>query len=234
MEWCTLTLVKTGNEELDRRLGGIPHPSLIFVEGEHGVGKTVLSAQFAKGFLESGFKGVFVTTEHLTFDLLVKLKEVKLDLSPWFLNGSLRIAPLNVRKFSWKSKFAEDLISVLLNFLKNVRCSFCIIDSLTLLSLYSEPRQTLDLFKASRIFADIGKTMIFTMHPGVHPESLHTEVRSIVDVYFRIKNVVIGGRRLKSLERIKNAGGAIGSDIISFDVDPSLGLRVVPLSLSRG
>jgi len=37
-------VVPTGNEELDMRLGGgIPCPSLLIIEGDHGSGKAVLS-----------------------------------------------------------------------------------------------------------------------------------------------------------------------------------------------
>ncbi|MEM4827738.1 MAG: ATPase domain-containing protein, partial [Desulfurococcaceae archaeon] len=43
-------VVSTGNEELDQKLaGGLPIPSLIVVEGEHGSGKTVLVQQFIYG-----------------------------------------------------------------------------------------------------------------------------------------------------------------------------------------
>ncbi|MEM0121476.1 MAG: flagellar accessory protein FlaH, partial [Thermoprotei archaeon] len=86
----------------------------------------------------------------------------------------------------------------------------------------------------ARQLQDVGKTVILTVHPTIFQESLLTQVRSMVDVYYRIKAVSIGGRRLKSLERIKTTGGFVSSDIVSIDIDPALGLRVVPLSISRG
>lgn len=50
-------IVGTGNEDLDRRLGGVPFPSLVMMEGDHGTGKSVMAAQFALGFLSAGKTG---------------------------------------------------------------------------------------------------------------------------------------------------------------------------------
>ncbi len=34
-----MILVPTGNDEMDRRINGIPHPSIIMMEGDHGTGE---------------------------------------------------------------------------------------------------------------------------------------------------------------------------------------------------
>jgi flagellar protein FlaH len=96
-----MMIVKTGNEELDRRISGIPHPSTIIVEGDHGVGKTVFAGQIAYGFLQNNMRVVFVTTEALSYDLVVKLRGVKVDLVEAFLEGRFRVVPVNVKRFSW-------------------------------------------------------------------------------------------------------------------------------------
>jgi len=229
-----MKVVKTANEELDRRIGGIPHPSTIIVEGEHGVGKTVFAGQLAYGFLQNDMKVVFVTTEALSYDLVVKLRGVKVDLVEAFLEGRFRVVPVNVKRFSWLSRQAEALLSRLLEYVRGVSVDCIIVDSLSLMASYVEEGALLDFIRNLRQLQDKGKTVILTVHPPTFEESLLTQVRSMVDVYFRIKAVSIGGRRLKSLERIKNTGGFVGSDVVSFDIDPALGLRVVPLSISRG
>ncbi len=229
-----MMIVRTGNEELDRRISGIPHPSTIIVEGDHGVGKTVFAGQVAYGFLQSDMRVVFVTTEALSYDLVVKLRGVKLDLVGAFLEGRFRVVPVNVKRFSWVSKQAEYLLSRLLEYVRRVKVDCIIVDSLSLMASYVEERALLDFIRNIRQLQDKGKTVILTVHPPTFDEALITQVRSMVDVYFRIKAVSIGGRRLKSLERVKNTGGFVGSDIVSFDIDPALGLRVVPLSISRG
>jgi flagellar protein FlaH len=234
LEWAAMMVVKTGNEELDRRISGVPHPSSIIIEGEHGVGKTVFAGQIAYGFLQSGLKVVFVTTEALSYDLIVKLRGVKIHLVDTFLEGRLRVVPVNVKRFSWLSRQAEGLLTRLLEYVRGVAVDCIIVDSLSVMATYVGERVLLDFLRSLRQLQDRGRTVVLTVHPPTFDEALLTEVRSMVDVYFRIKSVSIGGRRLKSLERIKNTGGFVGSDIVSFDVDPALGLRVVPLSISRG
>ena len=40
-------IISTDNEEVDRQLGGgLPVPSLVLIEGDHGTGKSVVTAQF--------------------------------------------------------------------------------------------------------------------------------------------------------------------------------------------
>lgn len=229
-----MMLVKTGNEELDRRISGIPHPSTIIIEGEHGVGKTVLSGQIAHGFLQAGMSVVFVTTEALSYDLLVKLRGVKIDLVSAFLEGKLRVVPVNVKRFSWTTRSAERLLNRLLEYLRGVTYECTIVDSLSLMASYTDTRTLLDFIRNTKQLQDSGKTVVLTVHPPTFQEPVLTQVRSMVDVYFRLRGVSIGGRRLKALERVKNTGGFVGSDMVSFDVDPALGLRVVPLSISRG
>ncbi|EWG06565.1 MAG: flagellar accessory protein FlaH [Candidatus Aramenus sulfurataquae] len=224
-------IISTGNEELDRRLGGIPFPSLILIEGDHGTGKSVISAQFAYGLLKAGKQGYIVTTERSTYGYLKQMREVQIDLIPFFLRDKLGIAPLNTSRFSWSSQIAKRLLYVLLNFLKRVR-DFAIIDSLTVISTFSTEEDLMEFIKELRVLATLGKGIIITLHP-IFPESLKSRITSEVDVYFKLSTATIGNRRIKIMEKIKISEGAIGSDTIAFDVNPSLGVNVVPLSFSR-
>jgi flagellar protein FlaH len=224
-------IISTGNEELDRRLGGIPFPSLILIEGDHGTGKSVISAQFAYGLLNSDKQGYIITTEQSTYGYLKQMREVQIDLIPFFLRDKLGIAPLNTSRFSWSSQIAKRLLYVILNFLKKVR-DFAIIDSLTVISTFSTEEDLMEFIKGLRVLVTFGKGIIITIHPGF-PESLQSRIKSEVDTYFKLSAATIGNRRVKVMEKVKISEGVIGSDTISFDVDPSLGVTVVPLSLSR-
>lgn len=226
-------IVGTGNEELDRRLGGIPFPSLILFEGDHGTGKSVLSAQIAYGLLSIQKKGFIITTEQTTAEYLRKMREVKINLIPFFLKGLLGIAPLNTSKFNWNSKLAEKILEIATAFIKSKVKDFCIIDSLSVIATFADEMKIMEFIKELRVMVDNGKLVLITIHPGIFNEELTKRITSIVDVYFKLSSAIIGGRRIKVLERVKTIGGIQGSDAISFDVDPSLGIKIVPLSLSR-
>jgi archaeal flagellar protein FlaH len=218
---------------MDRRINGIPHPSIIMMEGDHGTGKTIVAGQFSYGFLNQGKTGVFVTTEGLTLDFINKMRSVKIDVYK-FLNRGLTVAPVNVMGFRWNSVLAWRLLSRFAQYVSSrKKCDFAIIDSLTVMASFPNQLQVLDFIRNCRLLTQRGTTTILTVHPGALPQVLLTEMKSMVDVYFRLSAVSIGGRRLKSLERIKSTGGFGGSDIVSFDIDPAIGLKVVPLSVSK-
>ncbi|BAB67635.1 ATPase domain-containing protein [Sulfurisphaera tokodaii] len=233
MEGYTV-IIKTGNEDLDRRLTGLPFPALIMIEGDHGTGKSVLAAQICYGLLISDKKGYVITTEQTTKDYLVKMRDVKINLIPFFIKGSLGVAPLNTNKFNWNSDLANKILDLIIDFVKKRKnIEFLIIDSLSVLATFAEERQILQFMKESRVLVDLGKLILFTIHPDVFSEEIKSRITSIVDVYFKLSAVTIGGRRIKVLERVKTVGGIQGSDTISFDIDPALGIKVIPLSLSR-
>ncbi|MEM3329503.1 MAG: ATPase domain-containing protein [Saccharolobus sp.] len=232
MEWCNM-IIKTGNEELDRRLTGIPFPALIILEGDHGTGKSVLSAQIMFGFLISNKKGYVITTEQTSKDYLKKMRDVKINLIPYFIRGTFGIAPLNTTKFNWNSSLANKILELIVNFVKRRNMDFLVIDSLSIIATFADEKQILQFMKEMRVLVDLGKLILFTVHPDVFSDDVKSRIISMVDVYFKLSSATIGGRRVKVLERIKTIGGIQGSDAISFDVDPALGIKVVPLSLSR-
>ncbi|MEM0227003.1 MAG: ATPase domain-containing protein [Thermofilaceae archaeon] len=226
-------IIKTGNEELDRRLTGIPFPALIILEGDHGTGKSVLSAQIMFGFLISNKKGYVITTEQTSKDYLKKMRDVKINLIPYFIRGTFGIAPLNTTKFNWNSSLANKILELIVNFVKRRNMDFLVIDSLSIIATFADEKQILQFMKEMRVLVDLGKLILFTVHPDVFSDDVKSRIISMVDVYFKLSSATIGGRRVKVLERIKTIGGIQGSDAISFDVDPALGIKVVPLSLSR-
>ncbi|MEM4086701.1 MAG: ATPase domain-containing protein [Saccharolobus sp.] len=232
MEWCDM-IIKTGNEELDRRLTGIPFPALIILEGDHGTGKSVLSAQIMFGFLISNKKGYVITTEQTSKDYLKKMRDVKINLIPYFIRGTFGIAPLNTTKFNWNSSLANKILELIVNFVKRRNMDFLVIDSLSIIATFADEKQILQFMKEMRVLVDLGKLILFTVHPDVFSDDVKSRIISMVDVYFKLSSATIGGRRVKVLERIKTIGGIQGSDTISFDIDPALGIKVVPLSLSR-
>lgn len=153
-----MMIIKTGNEDLDRRLSGIPFPALIMIEGDHGTGKSVLSAQFCYGLLIGGKKGYVITTEQTSKDYLKKMKDVKINLIPFFLKGVLGIAPLNTNRFNWNSTLANKILEVIIDFIKKRKnMDFVIIDSLSIVATFAEIKQILQFMKDARVLVDLGK-----------------------------------------------------------------------------
>jgi len=225
-------IISTGNEELDMRIGGIPFPCLMLIEGGHGTGKTIISSQFSYGLLLNGKKGLIITTEQLTYDYIKKTKEVKINLVKHFLSGYLKIYPLNVSRFKWAKQISNMLLNVISSIIAK-GFDFVVIDSFSVIASFTDDEKILDFLKDARTQVKKGKAIIITVHPNVFPEGISTKIRSIVDVYYKLSATSIGGRRVKVMERVKTIGAISGGETISFDVDPDLGVKIVPLSLSR-
>ena len=90
--------IRIGIEELDRGIGGgIPHPSLIIIEGEHGSGKTVLSQYVIKAFLDNGLRVLSITSEATVKEYLSMMDSLGLKATDSFLSNRLLITPLTWR-----------------------------------------------------------------------------------------------------------------------------------------
>ena len=228
-----MMLVSTGNGELDRRLGPNPHPAIIMIEGEPGSGKTIMACQFTDGFLRAGLRAVYVSTEVLTLDVVKKMLAIKMEVLA-HMGKRLRIVPLNVKKFSWDSLESSRLLSKLSTYITTMeRADLIVIDNLSTLMSLSTKLEMLDFLRRCRLLSRDGTTVILTVHPAAVQESLMMEIKSMIDVSYRVSGFSMAGRRLKSLERMKGVGSNGGSDLISFDIDPSLGIKIVPLSVSK-
>jgi len=114
-----MNIISLGIPELDRSLGGgIPYPSLVTIEGEHGSGKTVLAQQIVHSMLDNALKVYVITSEATVKEYLQMMKSVKLDVYDYYTSGQLSIYPLHVQggKGQISSSFSSSFFPVNLNF----------------------------------------------------------------------------------------------------------------------
>jgi len=225
------------NAELDRRIGGIPFPSLTLIEGPNDSGKSVLSQQICYGALRSGYKVMYITTESTARGLLSHMLSLGWDVSYHFMCGDLIIKTLHVKGIKWNSEISRYFLIALLNFIKRRLSKFdvLIIDSLTYIVTHATPNDVLEFFSECRNVVDSNsKLIIITIHPYAFDQDLLIRVRSICDGHFllsvktfRNKNVLV-----LTVAKLKGALQTSG-DIISFEVDPAFGIKVLPFTAAR-
>jgi len=228
-----MRVISLGIRELDRGLGGgLPHPSLISIEGEHGAGKTALTQQIVYHMLREGM-GVFVITSETTVKkYLEMMKSIRLDASPYYLTGKLSIYPLHVEGGRWSRFLSSLFLRVTGNFLELSKNLYdaVVIDSLSVLTLNTPSHEFLTFITRMKNLVSDGKTIILTFHPKFLSEGSVTKLKASSDVYLTLKNMRIAGISVKSLEVVKLWGGdGRRGGPITLEVNPSLGLRVVPL-----
>ena len=232
-----ITIVSTGNEEVDRQLGGgLPSPSLVLVEGGHGTGKSSLTALFMKGILLSGKKVLFVTTESNIREYIEKMKIITYDFRREFIQNRLVILPINIDGMTWAPSLSKNLLPVLGRYMavNANKVDAIVIDSLSALIMQSDTAATLEFFTRCKSFVSRGKTIILTMHPTAVHEDVALRIRSTCDAYLKVSSATIAGRGVKIMEVVKLIGASSQvSSLFSFDIDPSFGIRIVPVSMAH-
>ncbi len=73
-----------------------------------------------------------------------------------------------------------------------------------------------------------------TMHSYASNEQLLTRLRSICDAHLRLRVEEVGSQLVKVLEVAKVRGATkTTGNIISFDVEPNLGMRIIPITKAK-
>jgi len=226
-------MIKLGIRELDECFGGgFPHPSLASVEGDYGAGKTALTQQIIYSMLREKLKVYVITSETTVKEYLAMMKSIKLDAYPYYLSRQLNIYPLHVEGGKWSRFMSSLFFKVTRNFLElhKDRYDVVLIDSLSVLTVDTPPHEFLTFITRMKNLVSDGKTIILTFHPGFLPENSIMKLKASSDVYLVISNARVAGISVKMLNVVKlwgTSGDRKGS--ITLEVNPHLGLRVLPL-----
>jgi flagellar protein FlaH len=224
-------IISTGNTEIDKRLGGgIPVGSLTLIEGQSDAGKSVLAQQMIWGSLHDKHKVVIFTTENTVKSLVTQMQSLGLDILDQVLLGWLKIYFLQPSK--------TDLTSCLETLLTSMEClkdyRLVIVDSLTPIIAYTSLEDVLSYFDRCKLLCDDGRTIVNIAHSFAFNEEMLSRIRSMCDAHLRLGIDEVGEKLLKFLEVLKVKGADKGTgNILSFDVEPGTGMKILPLSKAR-
>ncbi len=228
-------IISTGNEEVDVQLGGgLPLPSLMLIEGEHGTGKSAVVAQFMKGMLDAGMK-VLCITENTVNDYIKKMKAITYDFSNPFLQNKLSILSLHVNGSKWSAKESSLLLPIIGQHIStDAKKNNCVvIDSLSFLTMYSDADSILDFVTRCKYLVSTGTSIIMTMHPESVPQNVGLRLKAVCDGYISLKSSNIGDKAVKIMTIIKLIGSISQAEPrFAFDIDPVFGIRIVPISMT--
>ncbi|GIU70577.1 MAG: flagellar accessory protein FlaH [Candidatus Nitrosocaldaceae archaeon] len=228
-------IISIGNEEVDRQLGGgLPVPSLVLIEGDHGSGKSVVAAQFMYGLLNAGMR-ILLISENSVKQYINKMKTIQYNFALPFLQNKLVILPLYVYGVKWSEEQSKFLLPVLSKYISinSEKFDVITIDSLSLLTMYSSNESILDFITRCKYMVSNGKTVILTIHPKVLLDDIASRLRGACDCYIKLSSVSIAGRDVKSMEIVKLIGAKGRVSNFAFEVDPSFGIKIVPIAMAN-
>jgi flagellar protein FlaH len=225
-------LVTTGNGEIDKKIGGgLPLRSLTLVEGQSDAGKSVLVQQFTWGTLRSGLRIDMYTTENTTPSLFRQMNSLALGIDDFFIVGRINVYPV---PNSFTEEQSRRIFKMLLDHIAHSQADVVIVDSLTAFVTHASEAETLDFFSAAKDLCDQGRSLILTMHSYASTEQLLTRLRSMCDAHLRLRVEEVGTQLIKVLEVAKVRGAAKSTgNIVSFDVEPNLGMRIIPVTKAK-
>jgi len=228
-----LSFISLQIKDLDDSLGGgFPHPSLASIEGDYGAGKTAFSQHIVHSMLKAGLNVCVITSETNVKGYLEKMKSIKLDPVSYYIGRQLEIYPLHVEGGKWSSFLSSLFLKVTRCFLeiyKN-RYDAVVIDSLSVLATETPSYEFLTFITRMKNLVSDGKTIILTFHPNFLPENIIMKLKAASDVYFVLSNTKMAGLSIKMLKIVKLWGtSGERKDTVSLEINPHVGLRVLPL-----
>ncbi|MCH7625032.1 MAG: flagellar accessory protein FlaH [Chloroflexi bacterium] len=223
-------VISTGNSEIDKKMGGgIPAGSLILIEGQSDSGKSVLTQQLMWGSLYDGFNVVLYTTENTIKSFTRQMTSLSLDISDFLLLGKLKIYEIKASR----SQLSPSKVFTLLlaDLEERGGSSLIVVDSLTTFITHSSIEETMTYFEICKHYCDRGMTIITVVNSYAFGEADLGRVRSMCDAHLSLRNEEIGDRMIKVLEVAKIRGADMQTgNIVSFDVEPMLGMKIIPVS----
>ncbi len=230
--------IKFGNAELDRRLGGVPKQSLAVIEGANDSGKTSFTQQLAYGVLSNGLRLAYLTTEDSPSGIIRNMESLSWDVSSQYIIGNLRITGINTLGLKWEPEISKYYLVSMANYLRKRmdRFDYVIVDSVTQLVTHAAPTDVLDFFNFCRNLVDTDeKSIAVTLHPYALNIDLLTRIRSYCDCQFTLEKKVFRDKNVLTLTINKLKGAAhTGGDMLTFEVSPSYGLKILPFTSTKG
>ncbi|MBI4287309.1 MAG: flagellar accessory protein FlaH [Chloroflexi bacterium] len=223
--------ISTGNSEIDKKLGGgIPVGSLTLVEGQPDSGKSVLTQQILWGSLGSGHRATLYTTENTVRSLISQMKSLNLDISDYYLLSYLHIHPMKAIK---AGEHARQVLDNLLEALASEE-DLVMVDSLTSFLSRGTPEESIAFFEDMKGLCNGTRTILGVMHSYAITDNVLVRISSMCDAHLRLRIETMGAQLVKMLEVAKVRGAQRNTgNIISFEVEPNWGMRIIPFSKAR-
>lgn len=232
-EQSSKTVISTGNREIDDKMGGgIPLGSLTLIEGDSHSGKSVLSQQMTCGSLAEGFHLAFFTTENTVKSLVRQMQSLNIDILNYLLLRKMRLYPM---------EFARAQDDVLVSLLQAITSegktgrSMVFVDALTPCITNTQQETVLTFFERCKRLCSDGMTILMVVHSHAISQDFLVRITSLCDAHLRMRTEQVGNKLVKTMEVAKIRGASKNTgNIVSFEIEPGLGMRIIPINKAQG
>jgi flagellar protein FlaH len=228
-------VLATGKSEIDKKIDdGVPLNSLTLIEGEHDSGKSVFTQQIIWGGMRQGLCIDIFSSEMTPQTFLSQMEMMSLDISDYYAWGYVRLFPILVPGFDPEKENIEEVLRRLTAHIRESPAQIIIIDSITLFTENTSSEVIIDFFTSCKSLCDRGKTIFVTLHSYAFDEDTLVRIRSVCDALLTLKRALIGDKYLMVLEVVKIRGAhKTRENLISFEVVPGYGIKIIPISVAK-
>ena len=228
-----MRVISTGNTEVDDKLGGgIPTGSLMLIEGQSESGKSVMVQQMIWGSLQDGATVMLYTSENTMKSFIRQMNSLALDILDMLLLRRLRILEVSTQRSGMEPK---EIFQMLLDSMRADRVSdLIVVDSLTTFLTKSSSEDALAYFEDCRDICKDGRTVINVTNSYAFDNTTLARLLSMCDAHLGLRVEEVGEQFVKILEvsKIRGASKTTGN-IVTFDIEPNMGIRIIPISKAK-
>jgi archaeal flagellar protein FlaH len=224
--------ISTGNEELDKKIGGgIPSNSLTLIEGQPDSGKSVLTQQIIWGSLKNKYRVAAFSTENTTKSLITQMQSLNLDVLDYLLLNRLQIFPVDAKKTT--RSLNEGLFPLIYSCARK-GIDLVVVDSITYYATHVSLTDLISFFEDCKSLNRKGLSIICSVHSYAFEENTMVRIGAMCDAHLKLRIETMGAKLIKILEVAKVRGAVMKTgNIVSFDVEPNWGIRIIPYSKAR-
>lgn len=204
--------------------------SLTLIEGHSHAGKSVLTQQMIWGSLRDGFQLSLFTTENTVKSLINQMQSLNIDVLHFLLLRKLRVYPMEV------ARLRDEALSVLLEAIQAEReRDIVVVDALTPCIVHTPIEDVLGFFEDCKRLCSSGMTIVNVFHSYAASQDLLVRIQSLCDAHLRLRTEEVGDRLVKTMEvaKVRGASKTTGN-IVSFEIEPGWGMRIIPLNRAQG
>jgi len=219
---------KGENDGFAQRFGqSIPNGSLVFLEGPEGTGKSVFCQRFCYSLLKNGHTCSYVSTQYTIKSFLRQAASVGYDVRKYLMAGKLFFISTEVMLAETlpRNTFLDGLLTCQKLFDPEVT----FIDSMsTLLKESLTQDNMVELTNFLNRLTGSGKIIFMTGNPNEWPEQIHSSLKMISDVHFKITRETAPGIGIVHNIYLEKFNGARHrfEHLTTFSVKPNSGLAI--------
>jgi len=229
-------VIKTANKlvALEQKMGGgLPLGSVTLTVGAASSGKSSLCQHLVYGALEGGYGTAYFTSEQSSESLIAQMSAIGLGVSAHLRKNQLRIHGVPEPTENEKPEVMLNQLSQSMERLSR-GAQFIVVDSLTDLAGSCPEQAVIAFFSTCRRLGNQGRTILVSVHSYAFGSEMFNRLRTLCDGYITLGSEQVRGKSVRTLEVNKIGTTELNRDnMVSFVVEPEIGMRLIPLNKTK-